>query len=351
MTNHDKKNFTINISTSTILKILLIFFILLFLYLIREVMALIFIALILASAFDPWVDWFHQRKIPRGLGILAIYIILFTIISLSVVLLIPPITNEVKDIALNFPHYYDKIVEWYHKFQNLGNFNNNWQSENNLTTLGNNLGSALSSLVNTVFSIFGGIISFFLILVITFYFSVEEEGLKRFIKTITPLKHQPYVMQLISRMQKKMGLWLRGQIILSLVIFILTFTGLSILGVKYALLLAFLAGILEIIPFMGPLISAIPAVFLALTQSPLKAVFVIILYFIVQQLENHLIVPKVMGKSVDLNPLIVIIVILIGFKLGGVIGALLAIPVATAVSVFLKDVFESKEKNELKVED
>jgi len=346
----NNKNTTISISTATIIKIILILIVLVFLYLIREVLALIFVALVLASAFDPWVDWFHQRRIPRGLGILVIYIILFSIISASVFLLITPISNEVKDIALNFPHYYQKVLEWYGKFQSLGGPANGLQLDNNLTSLGDNIGAALNKLINTVFSIFGGIVSFFLILVITFYFSVEEEGVKRFVRVITPLKHQPYVMQLIVRMQRKMGLWLRGQIILSLIIFVLVFTGLSILGIKYALLLAFLAGIFEIIPFLGPTISAVPAIFLALTQSPLKALFVVILYLIVQQLENHIITPKVMGKTVDLNPLIVIIVILIGVKVGGVIGALMAVPVATALSVFLKDVFESKERNELKLE-
>lgn len=346
----DKKNITINISTATIIKILFILAILIFFYLIREVVALIFVSLVMASALDPWVDWFHRRKIPRGVGILVIYLLLFAVISMAVILLIPPVTNEIKDIAQNFPHYSEKIIEWYQKFQNLGNLNNGQTITNGLNNLSSNIGGAAAGLINTIFGIFGGIVSFFLILVVTFYFTIEEEGMKRFTRAITPSKYQPYVMQLISRMQNKMGLWLRGQLILSLIIFVMTFTGLSILGVKYALVLAFIAGIFEIIPFMGPILSAIPAVFLALTQSPMKAVFVLILYLIIQQLENHIITPKVMGKSVDLNPLIVIVVILMGVKLGGVVGALLAVPVATAVSVFLKDIFEARYKDEIKIE-
>lgn len=346
----NKKDITINISTLTILKILLIFLILAFMYMIRQVVALIFVSLILASALDPSVDWFYRRKIPRGLGILIIYLLLFTIIGLSIVLIIPPITNEISEIAQSFPVYYEKIIHAYDKFKDIGSIGGSQQLQEGLTSLSSNIADAASGLVNTIFSIFGGIISFFLILVITFYFTVQEEGLKRFFKSITPSKHQPYIMQLISRMQKKLGLWLRGQLILSLVIFILVFTGLSILGVKYALLLAFLAGVLEIIPFLGPTLAAIPAVFLTLSHSPFKALLVVILYFIIQQLENQIIVPKIMGKSVDLNPLVVIIVILVGVKLGGIVGALLAVPVATALSVFLKDVFQSKEKNELKLE-
>jgi len=341
------KNITINISTLTILKILLIFLILTFLYLIREVVALIFVSLILASALDPWVDWLYKKKIPRGFSILAIYLVIFSVIGLAIYLVIPPVANEIKDISQNFPVYYEKVVQAYERFKDIGDFRGSTQVQETLGTIGNNVAEAAGSLVNSVFNIFGGIVSFFLILVITFYFTVQEEGLKRFFRSITPTKHQPYVSQLIVRMQRRMGLWLRGQLILSLVIFVLVFTGLTILGVKYALLLAFLAGVLEIIPFLGPTLSAIPAIFLTLSHSPLKALFVAILYFVIQQLENQIIVPKIMGKSVDLNPLIVIIVILMGVKLGGFVGALLAVPVATAISVFLKDVFQAKEQNEL----
>jgi len=349
--NHEKKNITINISTSTILKIFIILLILFFLYYIRQVIALVFIALVLASAFDPWVDWLHRRKIPRGLGILIIYLLFFSIISLAIILLIPPIAREVSDISVNFPTYYDKIVEWYNKFQNLGNPNVAVPIASNLNKLSEDLTQAAGSLLNTIFNIFGGIISFILILVITFYLTVEEENIRRLVKSLMPSQYLPYANQLVTRIRQKMGLWLRAQIILSLIIFILSFVGLMILDVKYALVLAILAGIFEVVPYLGPIISGIPAVFFALTQSPVKALFVVILYFIIHQLENHIITPKIMGKTVDLNPLIIIIVLLIGVRLGGVVGALIAIPVATAVSVFLRDIFESKKNKELKVEE
>jgi predicted PurR-regulated permease PerM len=173
--------------------------------------------------------------------------------------------------------------------------------------------------------------------VITFYFTVEEEGMKRFIRSVSPSHYHPYLMQLINRIQRRLGYWLRGQLILSVVIFVLTFIGLTILGVDYALLLALIAGIFEIIPYLGPFLGAVPAVFLAFVQSPVKALLVVILYIIIQQLENNIIVPKVMSKSVGINPLLVIIILLVGGKIGGAVGMILAIPVATALSVFFED--------------
>jgi predicted PurR-regulated permease PerM len=216
----------------------------------------------------------------------------------------------------------------------------NW-SKQNLIQVGENV-------FLNIINIFGNLISFISVLVIVFYLLLEIEAIKKIIQSIIPIKFQSYTIRLFIQMQNKLSLWLRGQLILCLVIGILSYIGLLILGVKYALLLALIAGISEIIPYLGPILGAIPAVFLAFTQSPLTALLVIILYLIIQQLENTLLVPKIMGKTVGLNPVIILIVFLIGGKLYGPIGALLAIPVATALSVLIKDYFELKRKEEIK---
>jgi len=331
-------NYTVNISTHTFTKILIFFLAVAFLYMVREAIALIFVALILASALDPLVDWLKKYKIPRGMGIIIIYIILFAVISGVIVLIIPPIATEVKLIANDFPTYYEKVVSGLNYFTtNRTELDTASQIQGSLNSLTSNLSRAASGAFSTMLDVFGGIISFFLVLVITFYFTVEEEGMKRFVRSISPSHYHPYLMQLINRIQRRLGYWLRGQLILSLIIFVLTFIGLTILGIEYALLLALIAGVFEIIPYLGPFLGAVPAIFLAFAQSPIKALLVLILYVIVQQLENHIIVPKVMSKSVGINPLLVIIVLLVGGKLGGAVGMILAVPVATAISVFLED--------------
>jgi predicted PurR-regulated permease PerM len=172
---------------------------------------------------------------------------------------------------------------------------------------------------------------------------VQEDSIKRTTRSLVPKRYQDFVVQLINKIQRKIGKWLKGQLILSLIIGVLSYLGLLILGVKFALVLALIAAIGEFIPYIGPVISAIPAIFLAFVQSPIKALFVLILFIVIQQLENHLLVPKIMQKAVGLNPIISVVALLIGFEVGGVIGAVLAIPVATAISIIIKEMFEEKE--------
>lgn len=339
-----KKPININITTLTVIKIILVFVLLYFLILIKDVLAILFVSLIFASAVDPWVDWMQKKKIPRAVGVLMLYLVIFTLIGITIYLIIPPIVNEVSDLSDNFPRYMDKVSSGISMLREYSIRHGLLEDvKNNLGTVSSNLQGAVGGIFSTVSGIFGGIFSFFLVLVITFYMIVEENAIKKLVWSIAPVQHQPYVMQLINRMQRKMGLWLRGQLVLSLVIFVLTYVGLSLLGVRYALVLALVAGMTEFIPYLGPMLGAIPAVFLSLLQEPIMAVFVIILYMIVQWVENNILVPKVMQKAVGLNPIISIAVLLMGFKIAGVVGAILAIPVATAVSVFVQDIFESKE--------
>jgi len=172
--------------------------------------------------------------------------------------------------------------------------------------------------------------------------SVKEDGLKGFIVSLTPKDHRGYVISLVERIQKKVGRWMFGQIILMVVIFVLDFAALSLLGVPYALILALLAGILEIVPYLGPIISATLATLVGLMISPLIGIEILITLTIIQQLESHVIVPQIMKKAVGLNPVVVILALLIGAKLGGTIGAILAVPIATALGVFVSDVAEGR---------
>jgi len=345
----NKRPININISTVTIIKIILIFLLLYFLYLVKDILAILFVALIFASAVDPWVDWLQRKKIPRAVSVLFIYLILFAVVSSVIYLIIPPIAQEISELSINFPRYFDKIISTFSALKDYSARHGVLDNiKDSLGAISTNLQVAAGGIFSTVSGIFGSIVSFFLVLVMTFYMIVEENAIKKLVWSIAPAKHKPYIMQLINRMQKKIGLWLRGQLVLSLVIFILTYLGLLILGVKYALVLALIAGLTEFVPYLGPLLGSIPAIFLALTQSPMLALFVIALYYIIQLVENNILVPKIMQKAVGLNPIVSIAVLLIGFKVAGVIGAILSIPVATAISVFIKDIFDSRgvEKEE-----
>jgi predicted PurR-regulated permease PerM len=179
--------------------------------------------------------------------------------------------------------------------------------------------------------IFSNIVSVFTIFVITFYLLMERKNLDSLLLYLFGEQKALNAINIINKVEERLGAWVRGQLTLILIIGTMTYVGLTLLGVPYALPLAIFAGILEVIPNIGPIVSAIPAIIVAISVSPWHIVFVIILYFVVQQLENQLIVPIVIRKSVGLPPLITIVSLLIGFRLAGVIGGILAIPIVVTI--------------------
>jgi predicted PurR-regulated permease PerM len=193
------------------------------------------------------------------------------------------------------------------------------------------------SVLNRTVGVFNGFFTFITVLVISFYLVAEEKGMREFIRSLVPPHYQEFTMGLVDSIQKKMGLWLLGQLILSVSIFLMTFLGLSLLGVKYALFLALLAGLLEVIPYIGPFVSAVPAIFFAFIQNPALAIAVLVLYIIIQKVEGYVLVPKVMEKTVGVSPLAVLLALLIGFKLAGVLGLLLAVPLVGAFTVVINE--------------
>jgi len=341
----------VNISTRTVLKILGVFLALYILYLVADILLLLFVALILAALIDPFADWFQKHKIPRALAVLVIYIVLFGILTGAILLLVPIISHDLPQLMDNIGGFWTNLQDnaWWQKIvdgiQNV---------QNTLTSYGVNVQegvspasagveSTLSGVFSTISGFFGGVFSLVLVLVLTFYMVVQEDPLKKILRSIIPDEYIPWCARLMKHMRDKLGAWMRGQMILSLIIGVLVFIGLSILQVKYAVLFGMLAAILEFIPYIGPVLAAVPAIFLAFGQGGfIKLVFVLLMYIIIQQLENHLLVPKVMQKAVGLNPVIIIVAILAGAKLAGVLGVLIAIPVATVLSVFVQDVLAKK---------
>lgn len=322
----------IDIPSLTILKIILILLALGFLYLVRDILLLLAVAIVIAAAINPIVDWLKKHGLPRLLGVIIVYLLILGILGFIITLVFPSLAFQIKQLGINLPIYLEKIgLE-------------DWWPRLNLEGIGEQIGQAASSVLATTINIFGGLFSAIVILIISIYLVAQEEGIRKFITSITPRKHQAYVLDLVARIQKKMGRWLRGQLVLALIVGLLTFIGLSILQMPYALVLALIAGVLELLPYIGPILSAIPAIIIGFLQSPLSGLLVFILYVLIQQLENHLIVPQVMKRVLGLNPVVTIIAVLMGFKLAGILGAILAIPVAAAIAVFARDFMQVRMK-------
>ncbi len=336
----EDKKFTVNIATITILKVVMIGILLWFLFEIREVLMLLLISIIISSAMEPVAASLSRYRIPRALSVLLVYGVFIGLLVLAAMMLAPSINQQF--FAISQGDFYDQFQSKLGVFRDLLNQSGFGQTiQNNIQ---NWTGSFSSSLFSTTKGVFNGVLSVVTVIAVSFYLTVEENGMKNLVTNLTPFKHQAYVGRLIGKIQKKIGYWVLGQVILSAVIFGFTYIGLTILKVKFALFLALIAGLFEIIPIIGPIISAIPAVFFAFLQNPPLALAVVALYVIIQQLENHIIVPVVMSKSVGLNPVLVILGILVGGTIGGIVGGVIAVPVLSGISVFISDFMRGKEE-------
>jgi predicted PurR-regulated permease PerM len=331
----DQKPTVFSISTATIVKVILTLAILYFVYIIRDIISLLVISLILAILIDPLADWFEKRKIPRTLAVLLVYLVLISLIGLFIALIIPPLTVQFDQLTEKIPFYWEKIKTF---------GENEYLTQYDPETLQNSLKKLETNIAEGLFTRLGGIVggaaSLVLILFLTFYIVIDEKNIKKMSLRLIPAHYQLYVAQIASRMKEKMGAWLKGQLILCLIIGVCVFLGLTVLGVDYALVLGLIAGMFEIIPYLGPWMTGILVVFIAFGQSPTTALFAAAFIIVLQALENNLIVPKVMQKAVGLNPIISILAIITGAKIAGIIGVALAIPVASALSILLQDFFK-----------
>jgi len=304
-----------------------------FLLEIREILVAVFIAYILMAALTPFVEALERHKLPRVLAAAIAYIITVLLIVLLIVPLVPFFIGQVRGLFLNLPAYLDQGS------QILGFDVNARQLQGFIATESRSLGENALSITQ---SLFGGLFSVITILVVSFYLLVEHKSIKHAVAKMFSKNLEQKVLRTIDQVEEKLGAWTRGQIVLSLVIGIITWISLTILGIEYALPLAVLAGMLEIIPTIGPIIASIPAIIVALTISPTMTIIVILLYAAIQLLENNLLVPRIMEKAVGINPVIIIIAVIIGSKLLGVAGALLSVPFISLLMVIIDNVTEEK---------
>jgi predicted PurR-regulated permease PerM len=344
MSRLNEKEVVVHISTGTIFRVLIILVALVFLWFVRDILIMLFVALLLAALIEPFADWLHRYKIPRGFGVLVIYIILFAAVAVSLLLIVPPFVDQFgklfESLSTIFFGVGDSISRLYEFSAQFGFKEQLVQSVNELQ---GSFGNVIAGLFSTITGIVGGLIQLIIILVLAFYMVVEEDAWRRLFRRVAPDEYQPYLTQLFTKMQKKIGMWLRGQLLLMLIVGVTTYIGLTLLGVEYALVLALFAGVMEVVPYAGPTIGAVPAIVIAFVQSPVLGVAVLLLYVVIQQIENNILVPKIMQKVTGLNPIVSIVALLVGFKLGSVAGAVLAIPVATLVSVFLYDIMSHEQ--------
>lgn len=336
----------LHISSWTMVRFFGIILLLVILYMIRDIAAVLFFAVIVASAFEPAIEWLKGRRVPRLLSVITIYLVVALALFFTTYLVFPLLSEELQNVAESYPEIRKQVLFSLERAKvfPLGSvFSDNIEGLFGSAPV--YLGKLGGSFFEFASAVFGGIFSFLMVVVFSFYLAIQERGIESFLRFFTPLAHEPYIMDLWGRAQRKLGRWLRAQLFLGALVGVLIFFGLTILGVEHAFLFAVIAAILEIIPVAGPILAAVPAVAVTFFVSPFLGVMTAALYVVVQQIESHVIIPVVMKKTIGLSPLMVVLALLIGAKLGGIFGILLSVPVTVILAEFVND--WDKKKREL----
>lgn len=279
------------------------------------------------AALSPFSDFLTKKRFPHILSVLIPYVLTIAVLVLLIFPLVPFLAAQIQLLFSTFPKHINQVAKIFNLHIDISNVNNVLESD--INTIGKNALSVTGK-------IFSGVFSILTVLVISFYLMLERTMLKREFLLLLPKKYQEKGLKTIAQIENKLGLWFRGQILLSVTIGLTIWIGLTILGLPFALPLGLLAGMLEIVPTIGPIISAVPAIIVALTISPQIAIVVTIFYILVQMIENNILVPKIMEKAVGLNPIVIIIGVLIGAKFLGILGALLSVPFIAMVLIIIK---------------
>lgn len=319
----------IEISHRTIVFTISFLIFLYFLFQIRQVLLIFFVALVLMMALNPTVMRLEKLKIPRVLAIVIVYLLILAVFGIVIAGVIPPLVDQTTILISRFPEY----------IQGLGIPSIN---QDLVVSQFSQLGSLPSNLLKITVGVFSNLFNLVVLAVMTFYLLIEKKNLNRYLLFLFGSDGEKKAEKFINELEKKLGGWVRAEVTLMLIIGLMSYFGLRLLGIDYALPLALLAGLLEVVPNVGPTISAIPAVLAGLVISPLMGLAVTALYFLIQQVENTFIVPQVMSRETGVNPLMGLLSLIIGFKLAGVVGLILAIPVVLVVQVVYSEILTFK---------
>lgn len=320
---------SLEISWNSLWRVVAIIILISFLFFAKNVIVGVILAIVISSAIDPMVSFLERKKIPRILGTLGIFIVVITVLAMVLYTVVPIALSELNILINHLSEIDAPILGVKEASEIIRAFNES------IGKLANLLISGSTSMLYAVSNFLGGLALTFSVFVLSFYLTVDRDGVENFLKSILPPGYEDLVLNIYFKTRKKIGKWLQGQIFLSLSIGFSVFLGLWLLGVKYSLILGILAGFLEIIPYVGPILAGAIAFLMGISQSFMMGVWVLILFLVIQQLEGQLLIPIFMKMTTDLHPAVVLVSLLIGGELLGFVGLILAVPAAVLAQEML----------------
>lgn len=339
---------TVSLTSGTIIKFIVWILVFAALFYVRDFLVALLVAVVLASAAEMPVRQMMKWGLSRGISVSLLFLALIGVIVSVAFIFIPPLADDIARFIQTLPQILDSVRIFGRDmgFRDLSvyiqDLSRTIDRGQILTVLKNSL-FGTSGLFATSIAVIGGVVNLLLTFVLAFYLALEDRGVQKFLRLIVPKAHEAYVEDLWMRSQQKIGMWMQGQLLLSLLVALLVYIPMLILGMPYAALLGVLAFVGELIPMVGLTFATIPALFIAWTHGGLPLLGVVaIIYFIISQLENHVLYPRVMNKMVGVPSVIVIISLVIGAKFAGIWGVILSVPLAAIFMELASD--HSKRK-------
>jgi len=320
------------------------------LYLARGVLLLVYVSVLLAIGFGPIVRAIERkrapkvgaRRLPRWLAILVVYLVIVGVLTITGFLVIPPLIDQTQELSTRLPDLLDKAQDFLIRH---GVISHTITLEEAVRNAPGTPGTAVGKVAMAVTHVFTGVLAFITVLILTFYLLIDSQLLFAGFARLFPRAQRLRVVEASNKISLKISAWLSGQLILAGSIGSTAAVGLYLLGVPYFYVLALVAAVGEVVPIVGPILSAIPAILVGLSVSPRTGLFVAIFWIVQQQIENHLLVPKVMERQVGVSPVVVIVALLVGGSVLGIVGAILAVPTAAILQVILEEILEERDNN------
>jgi len=335
----------LDISWRTIFRISIAIVCFYLIYLIRDILIWFVFALTISILFNPAINFLQKRKIPRFLAGFLVYFSIFSLFSFLIYSMVPLFNSEIRQFLESFPQYFEKISPplkglGFQAFENINSF---------IQGIGDILQNMAGNIFNVLFAIFGGFFSFLFIITTAFFLSLEERATEKVLILLFPKKYGAYVLDLWGRCEKKIAGWFGARILASLFVGFASYASLLVFDVKYPALLALFAGVFNFIPYIGPAITGLLFFVIIAPAEILKAVFVVVVFIIIQQIENSILSPYLMKKIIGVPPVLVLVSLIIGAKIWGILGALLAIPLFGILFEFLREFLERRRDKKVDI--
>ncbi len=336
----DQTEKILDISWRTILKISVAVAIFYLIFSVKDILIWFIFALTISVLFNPAINFLQKKRIPRSVGVILTYVGTFGMLSFLIYLIVPLFTSEIQAFLASFPEYFERISPplkglGFQAFENLESF---------LKAFGKTLEGMAGNIFSALFAIFGGVFTTFFVIIIAIFLSLEEKSVEKGLMLLFPKKYETQVVNIWGRCQKKVAGWFGGRLIACLFVGVFSYILFLLCNVKYPFTLAMFAGVFNFIPYVGPLLTGVILFLIIFPIDPFKSIFVLIVFVIIQQIENSILTPILMKKFVGLPPALVLLSLVIGGTLWGLMGAILAIPLFGILFEFLKEFLQRRRE-------